>query len=199
VDKPRMLNGHKNIRRVDAIIGIASSGLHTNGYSLARRIFFDQMKLKPRSHLAELGATIGDELLKVHVTYGPLVQSLLKHFNPRLNVARTIKAFAHITGGGFVDNIPRVLPKSLGARIDLAKIPVKPVLKWLAHEGGITQAEMLRTFNCGIGMIAVAAAKDADAVMQAFKNAGEQAVMLGEVVPADGGERATYSGQLELG
>src|SRR5437667_858644 len=104
VEKSRMLDG-KSIMPGDAVIGIASSGLHTNGYSLARKIFFERMKLKPTSRLAELRNSIGDELLKVHLSYGPLVQKLLKKFS------LSVRAFAHITGGGFIDNIPRVLPK----------------------------------------------------------------------------------------
>src|SRR3954463_15781936 len=112
VEKSRMLDG-KAIRPGDVVIGLASSGLHTNGYSLARKIFFDQMKLKPSSRVAELGSTIGDELLKVHVSYGPLVQQLLKKFNPAAKrSSHAIKGLAHITGGGFIDNIPRVLPRN---------------------------------------------------------------------------------------
>ena len=121
VERKRMLDG-KGIRPGDAVLGLASSGLHTNGYSLARKIFFDDLKLKPTSHVPELKNRIGDELLKVHVSYGPLVQALLRRFN-RVPSARStlpiprsafpIRAFAHITGGGFVDNIPRVLPGRL--------------------------------------------------------------------------------------
>src|SRR5882672_1270786 len=108
VEKSRMLDG-KGIRPGDVVIGLASSGLHTNGYSLARKIFFEKLKLKPKTRLAALGnRTIGDELLKVHVSYGPLVQEMLKKFNPAKT--QTVKGLAHITGGGFVDNIPRVLP-----------------------------------------------------------------------------------------
>src|SRR5208283_1899903 len=127
VEKSKMLNGQKTVRAGDAVIGIASSGLHTNGSSLARKIFFEQLKLKPRSRVPELKNTIGAELLKVHISYGPLVQKLLAKFNvgqasslsptskkkirDRQDACPTVKAFAHITGGGFVDNIPRVLPK----------------------------------------------------------------------------------------
>src|SRR5216117_4059496 len=119
VEKSEMLDG-KTIRPGDVVIGLESSGLHTNGYSLARKIFFEQMKLKPSSRIPELGNTIGDELLKVHVTYGPLVQAFPKKFNKRApsspspprgeragvrgHVARVIKGLAHITGGGFIDN-----------------------------------------------------------------------------------------------
>jgi phosphoribosylformylglycinamidine cyclo-ligase len=109
VEKSRMLNGQKSVKRGDAVIGIASSGLHTNGYSLARKILFEQLKMQPGDFVPDLHNTVGDELLKVHVTYGPLVQALLKKFN-RAGQPGRVKAFAHITGGGFVDNIPRVLP-----------------------------------------------------------------------------------------
>ena len=101
VEKSRMLDG-KAIREGDVVIGLEASGLHTNGYSLARQIFFEQLKLKPTSRVAELGNTIGDEMLKVHVSYGMLVQSLLKKFN-RAGQPRVVKGLAHITGGGFVD------------------------------------------------------------------------------------------------
>src|SRR4051812_34539034 len=111
VEKSRMLDG-KTIKAGDVVIGIESSGLHTNGYSLARAIFFEQMNLTPQSRVPELENTIGDELLKVHVSYGPLVQKLLKKFNGGSGQARVIKGIAHITGGGFVDNIPRVLPRN---------------------------------------------------------------------------------------
>src|SRR5271163_78435 len=116
VEKSRMLDG-KSIRPGDTVIGLASSGLHTNGYSLARTIFFERMKLRPTSRVPELAGTIGEELLKVHTSYGPLVQKLLRKFNPIATRARglvgpSIKGLAHITGGGFVDNIPRILPKN---------------------------------------------------------------------------------------
>src|SRR6187551_2140745 len=106
VEKSKMLNGQKTVKRGDVVIGMQSSGLHTNGYSLGRKIFFEQLKLKPNSYVAELKNTIGAELLKVHVSYGPLVQALLKRFNAgrgARNADLPVKAFAHITGGGFVD------------------------------------------------------------------------------------------------
>src|SRR5438132_1778429 len=106
VDRTKILDGARNVRAGNAVIGIASSGLHTNAYSLARKIFFERMKLKPTSRIVELRNSIGDELLRVHLSYGPLVQKLLKKFG------LSVRAFAHITGGGFIDNIPRVLPKN---------------------------------------------------------------------------------------
>ncbi len=130
VEKSRMLNGRKTVRRGDTVIGIASSGLHTNGYSLARKIFFKQLKLKPVSRVPGLKGTLGDELLKVHVSYGPLVQTLLRRFNAKSgieNSRRPVKAFANITGGGFVDNIPRVMPENCDVIIRTGPWPILPI------------------------------------------------------------------------
>src|SRR5512140_3496089 len=106
VEKDRIIDG-QTVRPGDVVIGLASSGLHTNGYSLARKIFFEQMKLTPSSRLPGLAGTVGEELLKVHVSYGPLIQKLLKKFNTGRASTFALKGLAHITGGGFVDNIPR--------------------------------------------------------------------------------------------
>jgi phosphoribosylformylglycinamidine cyclo-ligase len=111
---------------------------------------------------------------------------------------KAVKGLAHITGGGLPDNIPRVLPKGLGARIDLTRVPVPPVFQWLAREGNIDQNEMLRTFNCGIGMIVVTSADKADAVAKTLARAGETAVSIGKIVKASG-DRVAYDGQLNLG
>jgi phosphoribosylformylglycinamidine cyclo-ligase len=109
-----------------------------------------------------------------------------------------VKGLAHITGGGFTDNIPRVLPSHLGAGIDLARLPVLPVFKWLAQQGGIAELELLRTLNCGIGMIAIVEPDAIDKVMDVFAAAGESAVLLGEVIPATGEHRVVYNGHLDL-
>src|SRR5262249_11495927 len=112
---------------------------------------------------------------------------------------KAVKALAHITGGGFPDNIPRVLPEGLGVHLDLARVPVLPVFRWLAAVGGIAEGEMLRTFNCGVGMIAVVEASRADAVTAALKQGGESVTLLGNVVTLKPGEpRVAYSGQLDL-
>jgi phosphoribosylformylglycinamidine cyclo-ligase len=109
-----------------------------------------------------------------------------------------LKGLAHITGGGFTDNIPRALPSGLAARIDLAALSAPPVFRWLAQQGGISQDEMLRTFNCGIGMIAIAAPRAADAVMHAFADAGERAVFLGRLVRRQDADHVLYDGRLDL-
>jgi phosphoribosylformylglycinamidine cyclo-ligase len=116
-----------------------------------------------------------------------------------IRATKAVKGFAHITGGGFPDNIPRVLPKGLGARIDLTKVAVPSVFKWLADVGNIAQNEMLRTFNCGIGMIAVVAPKDVEAVSAALTGANEKVAIIGTVVKAQGDDRVVYDGALALG
>jgi phosphoribosylformylglycinamidine cyclo-ligase len=174
----------------DVLIGLASSGLHSNGYSLARKVV-------ERSSLAwetpapfSPGQSLGEALLTPTRIY---VRSCLM----AIRQTKAVKALCHITGGGFPDNIPRVLPASVGARIDLAAIPVPPVFQWLAQQGAITQSEMLRTFNCGVGMIAVVAAQEADKVVAALKDAGEAAFKIGDIVVA-AGERVGYDGSLDL-
>src|SRR5579859_2815179 len=183
VEKSRMLDG-KGIRPGDAVIGLASSGLHTNGYSLARRIFFERMKLKPYSRVAELGNSIGSELLKVHVSYGPLTQKLLKKFNAR--PSRVIKGLAHITGGGFVDNIPRVLPKNRDAVIRNGSWDPLPIFQLLQAKGGVPESELYQVFNMGIGMTIIVAADQADAVLKFIRHQKQKAWIIGEVVKGKG-------------
>jgi phosphoribosylformylglycinamidine cyclo-ligase len=186
VEKSRMLDG-KSVRPGDVVLGLASSGLHTNGYSLARKILFEQMRLKPSSRLAELGNTVGDELLKVHVSYGPLIQALLKRFNP--GNRRGLKACAHITGGGFVDNIPRVLPRSCDVRIRKGSWEVLPIFQILQRKGGVPEAELYQVFNMGIGMTLIVAKEQADAVLRFVRARKATAWAIGEVVRGSGKTR----------
>jgi phosphoribosylformylglycinamidine cyclo-ligase len=187
VERTRLLNG-QGIRPGEAVIGLASTGLHTNGYSLARKILFEQMQLPPASWVPELGATVGDELLKVHRSYGPLLRRLLQRFN-RDGQARVIKAFAHITGGGFVDNIPRVLPGNCDALIRKGTWPVPPIFQLLAGKGGVPEAELWQVFNMGIGMVAVVAADQAGAVLAYARKWLPEAWLIGEVVKGRGRAR----------
>jgi phosphoribosylformylglycinamidine cyclo-ligase len=179
----------------DVLIGLASSGVHSNGYSLVRKVV-ERTGLRwdapaPFASGKTQGMNLGDAIITPTKLY---VKSCLT----TIRSTKAVKALCHITGGGFPDNIPRVLPNGIGARIDLTKIPVLPVFKWLAKQGGIAQNEMLRTFNCGVGMIGVVAARDADAVLTAFKQAGEHAFVVGEVTRAGSGERVTFNGSLDL-
>src|SRR6185312_3364863 len=157
----------------DVVIGMESSGLHTNGYSLGRKIFFEQLKLKPSSYLAELKNTIGNELLKVHVSYGPLVQALLKQFNSKFKIQNSkwpVKAFAHITGGGFVDNIPRVLPDNCDVVINKGSWDMLPIFRILEEKSGVPDDELYQVFNMGIGMVTIVAAENAEAVLKFIKS-----------------------------
>jgi phosphoribosylformylglycinamidine cyclo-ligase len=204
VEKSRMLDG-KSIQPGDAVIGIASSGLHTNGYSLARKIFFGRMKLKPASRVAELGNTIGDELLKVHVSYGPLVQRLLAKFNvgqasrlspfskwrvrDRRDACPTVKAFAHITGGGFIDNLPRVLPKNCDVIIRKGSWEMLPIFQIIQAKGGVPEAELYQVFNMGIGMTVILPAEKADTVLKFIRAQKHKGWLIGEIIQGRGEAR----------
>ncbi len=183
VEKSKMLNGQKTVKRGDVVIGIASSGLHTNGYSLGRKIFFEQLKLKPSSRLPELKNSVGEELLKEHVSYGPLVQKLLKKFNGKSDLVR---AFAHITGGGFVDNIPRVLPKSLDVVIKKGSWDMLPIFKIIETKSGVPDDELYQVFNMGIGMVSIVAAEKANDVLKFIRAQKHNAWIIGEVVGGSG-------------
>lgn len=187
VEKARMLDG-RTIRPGDVVIGLEASGLHTNGYSLARKIFFEQLKLKPASRVAELGNTIGDELLKVHVSYGLLVQALLKKFN-REGRARVVKGLAHITGGGFVDNIPRVLPKKCDVVIRNGSWDMLPIFRMIEAKGRVPREELYQVFNMGIGMTVIVSQDQADAVMKFIRARKQKAWFIGEVVKGRGEAR----------
>lgn len=181
-----------DIRAGDIVLGLVSSGVHSNGYSLVRKIV-QRTGLRwnaaaPFDPARELGAA----LLAPTRIY---VRSCLA----ALRDTKAIKALAHITGGGFPDNIPRVLPKGLGARLDLERVPVPPIFRWLADVGKVAEPEMLRTFNCGIGMVAVVAAGEADAVASALVRESETVVRMGEVVAmTPDTARVVYRGHLDL-
>ena len=190
VEKSRMLNGQKTVRIGDVVVGIKSSGLHTNGYSLARKIFFEKLKFKPSSRVPGLKGSIGAEMLKEHVSYGPLVQQLLKKFNGAARQSpQPIKAFAHITGGGFVDNIPRVLPKSLDVLINKGSWKMLPIFRLILEKGGVPEAELYQVFNMGIGMVAILAADKAPAVLKFIQAQKHEAWQIGEVVKGKGEAR----------
>lgn len=176
----------------DVVFGLPSSGVHSNGYSLVRRIVaLSGLGWDAPAPFAP-GTTLAEALLvPTRIYVKPLLAAL--------KATSGIRALAHITGGGFPDNIPRVLPEGLGVALDLAAIPVPPVFGWLAEAGGVAEREMLRTFNCGIGMIVAAEAAKADEVAAALTEAGEAPVRLGEIVPAPAdGEPVGYRGKLSL-
>ena len=176
VEKSKILDG-RTIRPGDVVIGFASNGLHTNGYSLARKIFFEQLKWKPRTYVPELRTTLGNELLKIHVSYGPLVLSLLRRFNAR----PVIGGLAHITGGGFVDNIPRALPKNCDVIIRKGSWPLPPIFRLLQHHGRIPEAELYQVFNMGIGMTAIVRPNRAHEILEFIRARSQSAWLIGEV------------------
>jgi phosphoribosylformylglycinamidine cyclo-ligase len=184
VEKSRMLDG-KTIRPGDAVIGIESSGLHTNGYSLARKILFDDLKLSPGSRLPGFRDTLGAELLKVHISYGPLTQDLLKKFNlPGKKLI--VKGLAHITGGGFVDNIPRILPEKCDVIIRKGTWPVLPIFRLLAEKGSVPEEELYQVFNMGIGMTVFVPKEKAVQVLKAITARRLKAWVIGDVVRGQG-------------
>ena len=181
----------KDIAPGDAVIGLASSGVHANGFSLVRRIVAAAGLPWDAPAPFEPSRQLGEALLTPTRLY---VQSCLA----AIRATGAVKALAHITGGGFVDNIPRVLPQGLAVALDLDRVPVHPVFKWLAAAGGVSEREMLRTFNCGIGMIAVLDAEAAEQACEAFAANGETVVRLGEVIAAAGEPTAAFRGRLDL-
>jgi phosphoribosylformylglycinamidine cyclo-ligase len=172
VSRPRIVDG-RTIQRGDRLIGLPSTGLHTNGYSLARAIAFDRLKLRVDSHVDALGETVGAALLRSHRSYLPALSSLLD--------SGWIKGMAHITGGGLTENVPRVLPDGRGFVLDERSWTVPPLFTWLQQAGGVSKAEMFRTFNMGVGLVLVCAPADVDAVVGDLRSRGEHAWLLGEV------------------
>ena len=184
-DKAKLLDG-SNIKAGDVLIGLPSSGLHSNGYSLARKAFFEVAGYDVNTHLTELGRTVGEELLTPTRIYVKAVLPLLEQFD--------IVGMAHITGGGITENVPRVLPKGLAATVNLGSWPVPPVFTMLQQIGNIELAEMLRTFNMGIGLVLVVPADQQQAVLAKLQAQGETAYVLGAVTP---GDNVVHYGEVE--
>jgi phosphoribosylformylglycinamidine cyclo-ligase len=181
VARDRLIDGSA-ITPGDALIGVPSSGLHTNGYSLARRIVFDVAGLRVDSHVAELGTTIGAALLEPHRSYLPLIRPIVP--------SGLIKGMAHITGGGITDNLPRILPTGAAARIDRSAWQVPPLFQWLQRTGQVADDDMFRTFNMGIGLIIACADAAADRVLDQLAAAGEpHATRIGRIVSGGSGVR----------
>ncbi|MBM3847269.1 MAG: phosphoribosylformylglycinamidine cyclo-ligase, partial [Verrucomicrobia bacterium] len=159
--------------------------LHTNGYSLARKILFEQLKLKPSSPVPGSRLSLGEELLKVHVSYGPLVQKLLKTFN-KPGKKGAVHGLAHITGGGFIDNIPRVLPKTVNSVIRKGLWPMLPIFQLLQDRGGVPDSELYQVFNMGIGMTVIADPAHAADILASIKKSGHQAWAIGSIEKGTG-------------
>ncbi|GAW32786.1 phosphoribosylformylglycinamidine cyclo-ligase [Carboxydocella sp. JDF658] len=177
VDKEKILDGSR-VREGMTVLGLASHGLHSNGYSLARKVLLERAGLNLDLYLPELGCTVGEELLKPTRIY---VRSLL----PLVQEGR-IAALAHITGGGLLENIPRVLPPGLGVELTAGSWPIPPIFDLIEKLGHIAKEEMARTFNLGIGMVAIVAAEEAPAIADRLTAAGEKVYTIGRVVAGAG-------------
>ena len=171
-DRDMIIDG-SDIRVGDKIIGLASSGLHSNGYSLARKVFFEAAGKNVHAHVEELGRTVGEELLMPTRIYVDSVVNILRRHK--------INGLVHVTGGGFIDNIPRVLPPGCLAHIEPGSWPVPPVFTYIQSKGQVDIREMYRTFNMGIGMVAIVSAKHVEDIMQQFTAHGETPFLIGEI------------------
>ncbi len=178
-EKSKLITG-ETIQSGDVLIGLASSGIHSNGYSLVRKVFFNQAHMSLSEYVEELGCTLGEELLRPTKIYVKPILSALKKFN--------LKGVAHITGGGFIENVPRMIPEGLGVKINENSWPVPPVFKLISKLGEIEYQEMYNVFNMGIGMVIAADKEDVPGLLEHFKEAGEKAFVIGEVTDKQGVE-----------
>jgi phosphoribosylformylglycinamidine cyclo-ligase len=177
VERADLIDGRKIVVG-DVLIGLPSSGLHTNGYSLARKIAFDELKLNVDSHVPDLGETIGQALLRPHRSYLPVIRPLLGR--------GLIKGMAHITGGGITDNLPRVLPPGTAARVVRTSWRVPAIFRWLGESGRVPEYDLRQALNMGIGLILVVAPNDVDAVRKGLLDAGEaNSVVIGDIISGD--------------
>ncbi len=172
VDQDRVING-STIVEGDVCIGLPSNGLHTNGYTLARKVAFDLAGLEPGQEVPEIGCTIDAALMAVHRCYAGIVHPILERFD--------VHGMAHITGGGISGNLSRIIPDSLTAEIDRATWTVPPVFDFLQETGGIETDEMFKAFNMGVGFVIVVSASEADGLLEDLKSSGEPAVRIGRI------------------
>ncbi len=172
VERNDIIDGSE-IKVGDKIIGLSASGIHSNGYSLVRKVCFEELGLTVDNHVDTLGCTLGEELLRPTRIYTETILNLIKNFK--------IRGLVHITGGGFVDNIPRVLPAGCKAVIEKGTWPVLPIFNFLQEKGNISVNEMCRTFNCGIGMVLVVGANEVDDICLQLSALGESAHVMGEI------------------
>ena len=172
VDREKVIDG-RHIRAGDVLLALPSAGLHTNGYSLARKLFFEVMSGRPETHSERLGMTIGEALMQPHLSYLHALEGLLDR--------GLIKGLAHITGGGLLENIPRILPAGTAVRLERGSWPVLPVFTLMQEIGQIAETEMHRTFNMGVGIVLVCAPGDEGAIKSHFDGRGEPFYVIGRV------------------
>jgi phosphoribosylformylglycinamidine cyclo-ligase len=190
VERDAILPKTGTMKAGDVLIGVASSGVHSNGYSLVRKVVETSgLTLEAAAPFAP-GKSLGEALMTPTRLYVRAALDAMK--------TGGVKGLAHVTGGGITDNLPRCLPEGLDGEVDLASIAVLPVFQWLAKQAGIAEREMLRTFNCGIGMVAVVDEQDAESVIDAFQKAGDHAARIGSLIKGDGEAKVVYRGALKL-
>ena len=176
VEREKIVTG-KTIEIGDVVLGLASNGLHTNGYSLARKLLFEVARYTPETYVNELKGKVGNELMRTHKSYWPAVKRLVD--------GECIAAMAHITGGGITENLPRVLPRGVAAVIEMGSWLIPPIFEHLQKLGNVPQEEMMRTFNMGIGMVLVIPAKKFKKAQTVLERAGEKPFTIGRIVKGD--------------
>lgn len=176
VERDKIIDGSA-VKAGDKLIGVPSSGLHSNGYSLARKVLLEVAGYRTDTTLDVLGRTVGEEMLEPTRIYVKAIAPLLERFN--------VKGLVHITGGGLTENIPRILPEGVGAQIRANSWPVPPVFNLIAEKGNVAPAEMKRTFNMGIGMVVIVPAEEADSVMSDLQQRGEKSYPIGEIIAGE--------------
>jgi len=176
VEREQIITG-KDVQIGDVILGLPSNGLHTNGYSLARKLLFEGARYSPDDYVNEIKNKVGNELMRTHKSYWPALKKLV--------AAQCVSALAHITGGGITENLPRVLPRGTGAAIDLGSWPVPPLFEHLRQLGNVPQDEMLRTFNMGLGMLAVVPLAKFKKAQTVLERVGEKTYTVGRIIKGD--------------
>ncbi len=182
VDRERIITG-KNVQIGDIVLGLASNGLHTNGYSLARKLLFEVAHYSPETYVNEIKNKVGSELMRTHRSYWPVLKKLID--------ADCVSALAHVTGGGITENLPRVLPRGTAAAIELGSWPVQPIFEHLQQLGSVPQDEMLRTFNMGLGMLLVVPSAKFKKVQTVLDRIGEKFFTIGRIIKGE--RKVTYS------
>lgn len=176
-EKSQLVTG-ENIKAGDVLIGLASNGIHSNGYSLVRKVLLQQSGMSLYEHVDSLGCVLGEELLRPTRIYVKPLLSVMKNY--------TVKGMSHITGGGFIENIPRMLPEGIGAEITEGSWTIKPIFKLLQEKGSLETMEMYNIFNMGIGMVLAVNSEDAEAVLEQLEDLGETAYIIGKTVEGSG-------------
>ena len=182
VDREKIVTG-KDVQIGDIILGLPSNGLHTNGYSLARKLLFEVGHYSPETYVNEIKNKVGNELMRTHRSYWPVLRKLVD--------GQCVAAMAHITGGGITENLPRVLPKGMAAVIELGSWPVLPIFEHLQQLGNVPQEEMLRTFNMGLGMLLVVPSAKFKKAQSVLERVGEKCFTVGRVVKGE--RKVAYS------